>query len=232
MSWKTHYLEVCKINAWPNICRVREARAAMAEKAARHTADVVPVYVADLAANPPVQITTWQDLIARYQEKFMPAAAGVYSRAEYNIAKQISSEDVGGWHARLRDLDNRTYPGEEVDNNLPLIKKFVTQLINKEVGKFVFERDPATSAGALALAQTKTATDVTFKTASRASIHALANPLSAMADNGVNYSGKGRGGGRGGRGKGGGSRPERREGEAGKCWICNSSSHQKSACLV
>jgi hypothetical protein len=232
MSWKTHYLEVCEINAWPNIRWVREARAAMAEKAARHTADVAPVYVADLAANPPVQITTWQDLIARYQEKFIPAAAGVYSRAEYNIAKQISSENVGGWHACLRDLYNRAYPGKEVDNNLPLIEKFVTQLINKKVGKFVFERDPATFAGALAFAQTKTATDVTFKTASRASIHIFANPSSAMADNGVNYSGKGGSGRRGGRGKGGGSRPERREGEAGKCWICDSSSHQKSACLV
>jgi hypothetical protein len=190
MSWKTHYLKVCKINAWPNIRRVREARAAMAEKAARHTADIVPVYVADLAANPPVQITTWQDLIARYQEKFMPPAAGVYSGAEYNIAKQISSEDVGGWHARLRDLYNRAYPVEEVDHNLPLIEKFVTQLINKEVGKFVFERDPATFAAALALAQTKTATDVTFKTTTRANIHAFANPSETMADNGVNYSGR------------------------------------------
>jgi hypothetical protein len=225
MSWKTHYLKVCQINAWPNIRRLREAWAAMAEKAARHTVDVVPVYVADLAANPPVQITTWQDLIARYQDKFMPAAAGVYS----HIAKQILSEDVGGWHARLRDLYNQAYPGEEVDNNLPLIEKCVTQLINKEVSKFVYERDPATFAGALALAQTKTATDVTFKTASRAGIHAFVNPSSAMADNGINYSGKGRGGGRGGRGRGGSSRPERREGESGKCWICDSSSHQKSA---
>jgi hypothetical protein len=155
----------------------------MSEKAARHTADVVPVYVADLTAIPPVQVTTWQDLIARYQEKFMPAAAGVYSRAEYNIAKQILSEDVGGWHARLRDLYNGAYPGKEVNNNLPLIEKFVTQLIKKEVGKFVFKRDPATFTGALALAQTQTATDVTFKTASRASIHAFANP----SDNGVNY---------------------------------------------
>jgi hypothetical protein len=25
MSWKTHYSEVCEINAWPNIRRVREA---------------------------------------------------------------------------------------------------------------------------------------------------------------------------------------------------------------
>jgi hypothetical protein len=158
----------------------------------------------------------------------MPATAGVYSRAEYNIAKQISSEDVRGWHACLRDLFNRAYPGEEVDNNLPLIEKFVTQLINKEVGKLVFERDPATFAGALALAQTKTATDGTFKTASRASIHAFANP----SDNGVNYSGKGCGGGQEGRGKSGSSRPERKEGEAGKCWICNSSSHQKSDCPV
>jgi hypothetical protein len=233
MSWKTHYLKVCEINVWPNIRRVREARAAMAEKAARHTADVVPVYVADLAANPPVQITTtWQDLIARYQEKFMPPAAGVHSRAEYNIAKQISSEDVGGWHARLRDLYNRAYPGKEVDQNFPLIEKFLTQLINKEVGKFVLERDPATFAAALALAQTKTATDVMFKTASRANIHAFANPLATMADNGVNYSGRGRGSGRGTRGKGGSSRPERREGEAGKCWICDTSSHQKSACPV
>jgi hypothetical protein len=124
----------------------------MAEKAARHTADVIPVYIADLAANLPVQITTWQDLIARYQEKFMPSAAGVYSRADYNRAKQISSVDIGGWHARHHDLYNRAYPGEEVDNNLPLIEKFVTQLINKEVGKFKFERDPATFAGALALA--------------------------------------------------------------------------------
>jgi hypothetical protein len=112
----------------------------------------------------------------------------VYSRAEYNIAKQISSEDVGGWHACLCNLYNRAYPGEEVDNNLPLIEKFVTQLINKEVGKFVFERDPATFAGSLAFAQTKTATYVTFQTATRASIHAFVNPSSAMADNGVNYS--------------------------------------------
>jgi hypothetical protein len=147
----------------------------MAKKEARHTADVVHVYVPDLAAIPPVLVTTWQDLIARYQEKFMPAAAGVYSRAEYNIAKQILSEDVGGWHARLC-LYNQAYLGQEVDNNLPLIEKFVTQLINKEVGKFVFVRDPGTFAGALALAQTKTATDVTFKSASHgASIHALAN---------------------------------------------------------
>jgi hypothetical protein len=143
MSWKTHYLEVCEINAWPNIRWVREARVAMSEKAARHTVDVVPVYVADLAAIPPIQVTTWQDLIAKYQEKFMPAAAGVYSHAEYNIAKQILSEDVGGWHARLRNLYNRAYHGEEVNHNLPSIKKFVTQLINKEVVKFVFERDPA-----------------------------------------------------------------------------------------
>jgi hypothetical protein len=109
---------------------------------------------------------------------------------------------------------------------------FVTQLINKEVGKFVFERDPAIFAGALALAQTKTATYVTFKTASRGSIHACANPSYAMADNGVNYSGKGRGSRQGGCGKGVSSCPERREEEAGKCWICDSSSHQKSACPV
>jgi hypothetical protein len=42
----------------------------------------------------------------------MPAAAGVYSRTEYNIAKQISLENVGGWHARLRNLYNRAYPGK------------------------------------------------------------------------------------------------------------------------
>jgi hypothetical protein len=232
MSWKTHYLEVCEINAWPNIRQVREARAAMAEKATRHTADVVPVYVADLAANPPVQVTTWQDFIARYQEKFIPPAAGVYSRAEYNITKQISSEDVGGWHARLRDLYNRAYPGKEVDHNLPLIEKFVTKLINKEVVKFVFERDLPTFAAALALAQTKTATNVTFKSASCVNIHAFTNPSAAMADNGVNYSGRGRGGGRGIQGRSGNGHLERREGETGKCWICDSSSYQKSACPV
>jgi hypothetical protein len=193
MSWKTHYLEVCEINAWPNIRRVREARAAMSEKAARHTADVVPVYVPDPAAVPPVLVTNWQDLIARYQEKFMPAAAGVYSRAEYNTAKHILSEDVGGWHTGLRNLYNWAYPGHKV--------KIVTQLINREVGKFLFERDPATFAEALALAQTKTATDVTFKSGSRgASIHSFANP----SQNGVNYTGRGCGGRLGGRGKKGG----------------------------
>jgi hypothetical protein len=158
----------------------------------------------------------------------MPAATGVYSHAEYNILKQILSEDVGGWHARLRDLYNRAYPGQEVDNNLPLIKKFVTQLINKEVGKFVFERDPGTFAGALALAQTKTATDVTFNSALHsASIHAFTN----LSENGVNFANRRRGGGRGRRGKSG-SRPERRDGEAGKCWICNFFSHQRAECPV
>jgi hypothetical protein len=227
MSGKTHDLEVFEINAWPNIRRVREARASMSEKAARNTANAVPVYVANLAAIPPVLVTTWQDLIARYLEKFMPAAAGVYSRGECNIAKQISLEDIGGWHARLRNLYNQAYQGKE-DHNLPLIEKFVTRLINKEETKFVFERDPGTFAGALALAQTKTATDVTFKSASCASIHAFANP----SENGVNYLGRGRGGGQGGLRKSGSSCPERREGEAGKSWICNSSSHQKAECPV
>jgi hypothetical protein len=43
-------------------------------------------------------------------------------------------------------------PGKEVDNNLPLIEKFVTLLLNN---KFVFEQDPGTFAGAHALAQQK-----------------------------------------------------------------------------
>jgi hypothetical protein len=109
----------------------------MAEKAAPHKADIVPVYVyvANPAAKHPVQITTWQDLIARYEEKFTPAAAGLYFRAEYNIAKQIR-------HRRMACLFSQPLQPrvtrQEVDNNLPLIEKFVTQLINKEVGKFVW----------------------------------------------------------------------------------------------
>jgi hypothetical protein len=92
----------------------------------------------------------------------------------------------------------------------------------------VFERDPGTFAGALALAQTKTVTDVTFKSALRgASIHAFANP----SENSVNFASKGCGGGRGSRGKSS-VRPKRREGEAGKCWVCNSSSHQRAECPV
>jgi hypothetical protein len=197
-------------------------------KAARHTADVIPVYVPDPAAIPPVLVTTWQDLIARYQEKFTPAVAGVYSCAEYNIAKQILSEDVGGWHARLCNLYKRVYPGQEVNNNLLLLEEFFTQLINKEVGNFVFKRDPETFAEALALAQIKAATDVTFKSASRgASIHAFTNP----SKNGVNFANRERGGGHGRRGKSGGC-PEKREGEEGKCWICNSTSHQRAECPV
>jgi hypothetical protein len=51
MSLKMHFLEVCEINAWPNIRRVREARAAMAKKAARHPSDVISLYVAYLAGS-------------------------------------------------------------------------------------------------------------------------------------------------------------------------------------
>jgi hypothetical protein len=120
----------------------------MLEKASKHKANIVPVYVADPAAVPPVLVTTWEDFIARYQEKFMPAAAGVYSQAKYQIAKQLSSEDVGGWHAQLRDLYNRAYPGQEVNTNHLLIEKFIMQLINKEVGKFVYKRAPTTLAEA------------------------------------------------------------------------------------
>jgi hypothetical protein len=62
--------------------------------------------------------------------------------------------------------------------------------------------------------------------------HAFINPSAAIAENGVNYSGRGRGGGRGTRGRSCNGRSERRDGETGKCWICDSSSHQKSACPV
>jgi hypothetical protein len=177
MSWKTHYLEACEINAWPNIHLVREARAAMSEKAARHTADVVPVYIADLAAILPV-------LEGSHCEVPGEVHAGCRRSVLPRRVQHCKADFVGRC---LRNLYNRAYPGKEVDNNLPLIKKFVTQLINKEVGKFVFEREPQTFAGA----QTKTATDMTFKSASRASIHAFANP----SENGINYSGRGPGGG-------------------------------------
>jgi hypothetical protein len=99
----------------------------MFDKASRHNADIIPVYVDDPNPVPPVLVTAWEDLIDRYQEKFMPAAAGVYSRAEYHTARQISSEDVGGWHTCLHNLYNRAYPGQEVDTNHAFIKKFVTQ---------------------------------------------------------------------------------------------------------
>jgi hypothetical protein len=131
----------------------------MLEKASRHTADAVLIHVADPTTSHPSVVTAWEDLSDQYQEEFMPVAAEMYSRG---VPRSQADLLLGcGWmHAQLAISTIVRIP---CVYQPPPHQEVVTQLLNKEVGRFLYKGSLATFAQAPALAQTKTTTNVTFK---------------------------------------------------------------------
>lgn len=94
---------------------------------------------------------TLGDVLDLYEARFMPNAQSSSAQAQFDLAKQGTRESILQWHARLRALYLRAYPGGIIDNALP-IRRFALGLRRDNVMRQVLRERPEAFAEALACA--------------------------------------------------------------------------------
>jgi hypothetical protein len=143
--WRRNFEQTLQINGWANERCQREAAAAMESTAAKFTSDI-PAFV---AARP------IQDNL--YETRFLPAAAGQLAAAQFQTAAQMDGEQIAVWHARLRTIFERAFPGENIQNSRLLINKFVLKLADSNIRQGTHRANPATYNAAMTAASNKAA---------------------------------------------------------------------------
>ena len=79
-----------------------------------------------------------------YEARFLPAAAGQLAAAQFQTAAQMDGEMIAVWHARLRTIFERAFPGENIQNSRLLINKFVLKLSDADIRQWTHRANPDT----------------------------------------------------------------------------------------
>jgi hypothetical protein len=132
--WRRNFEHTIQINGWANERSQREAAAAMESTATEFTSDV-PAHV----AGRPVA-----DMLNLYKSRFLPAAVGQLAAAQFQTAAQMEGEQIAVWHARLRTIFERAFPGEKIQGSRLLINKFVLKLADSNIRHWTHQANPAT----------------------------------------------------------------------------------------
>jgi hypothetical protein len=90
---------------------------------------------------------TLEELLARYEAKFLPPAASALARTHFEAAKQGQKESILAFHGRISTLFARAYPGLNAGDLL--IRAFTTGLKTLRLREFVQRASPATWDAAL-----------------------------------------------------------------------------------
>lgn len=157
-TWREHFETVARINRWEAERACLEAKAAMEDIAARKVKDV------SLQRGPPdprdpYQMPTWnlQSLLRTYESRFVTKEAGRIAEAKFLEASRSSGEDILAYHARLRDLFLRAFPGVVAETSAQLRSQFIRGLRSPAIMEYMSERDPTTYTECLAMAEQKQA---------------------------------------------------------------------------
>lgn len=126
LEYKRHFTKVAQLQHWDDVRQRREMAAGMQEKAGNAVSDIDPEGVADIDA-----------LTVLYEGRFMPAAAGITARRNYQSAKQLPTETVREWHTRVRELFTLAYPGDDINAVAHSIDLYVNGLANPNVRIYV-----------------------------------------------------------------------------------------------
>jgi hypothetical protein len=144
---RRNFEQTVQINGWANERQQREAAAAMEVTAAKFMSNI-PAYVAGRAI---------ADMLALYESRFLPAAAGQLGAAQFQTAAQMDSEQIAVWHARLRNIFERAFPGENIQGSRLLINKFVLKLADFNIRQWTHRANPATYNAAMTAASNEAA---------------------------------------------------------------------------
>jgi hypothetical protein len=145
--WRRNFEQTLQINGWANERCQREAAAAMESTAAEFTSDIPPF----------VQGRPIQDMLNLYKTRFLPAATGQLAAAQFQTAAQMDGEQIAVWHARLRTIFERAFPGKNIQNSRLLINKFVLKLADSNIWQWTHRANPATYYAAMSAASNEAA---------------------------------------------------------------------------
>jgi hypothetical protein len=98
-----------------------------------------------------------QDMLNLYKTRFLPTAAGQLAAAQFQTAAKMDGEQIAVWHARLRTIFERAFPGENIQNSRLLINKFVLKLANSNIRQWTHRANPATYNAAMTATLNKAA---------------------------------------------------------------------------
>jgi hypothetical protein len=80
-----------------------------------------------------VQGRSINNMLNLYKARFLPAAAGQLAAAQFQTAAQMDGKQIAVWHARLRTIFERVFPGEDIQNSRLLINKFELKLSDSDI---------------------------------------------------------------------------------------------------
>jgi hypothetical protein len=92
-----------------------------------------------------------------YKTRFLPAAAGQLAAAQFQTAAQMDVEQIAVWHARLRTILERAFPGENIQNSRLLINKFILKLADSNIRQWTHRANPVTYNDAMTAASNEAA---------------------------------------------------------------------------
>ena len=224
ITWRRNASRIITLNGWDdgdNLARAKnEIRVSITGNADVVVADIQPLGAAE----------TLEEFLDRLQARFCPAAQSQYARMAYDQATQNPSEDILGWHGRLRALFTRAHPGlaADLENNNILIRKFVVGLIDADVKQWTLSADPATYAVALTVSQNRAAVGAVLsggKASSVSSINAVDDGSGTPSTAGINTTLR-----RNGITQQTGTNAAPAVGGGGLCWRCGSPNHLMRDC--
>ena len=146
LSWRIQFQVIAGINDWSNT----EAKAMAFAYMKGHALDTV------LDIDIKREGETLEDLLGRYQMRFLPASRSQMLRAQFNHIVQLPNESVQRLHARMRVLYNLAYPDVDDRSDTLLTERFVAALNNREVQNYVRRRKPENFEKALEIANEET----------------------------------------------------------------------------
>jgi excinuclease UvrABC ATPase subunit len=77
--------------------------------------------------------------------------------AQFQTAAQMDGEQIVVWHARLRTIFERAFPGKNIQNSRLLINKFVLKLSDSNIRQWTHRANPATYNAAMTAASNEAA---------------------------------------------------------------------------
>ena len=193
LTWKDNFTLAAEINGWNNDRQCREAKANIEGAAARMISDIPHIVLGQ----------TVVQLLALYEARFLPAAAGDMARVQFRTACQKEAESILQWHTRVRELFTRSYPAEPLEASVQLRDQFILGLSESKIKEYTWDSHPATFAAALANASSKSASN-TVMAASALGPGTITAAPTIKQEPGINFVQQ-RGGGGGGSGGGGGA---------------------------
>ena len=143
-TWRKRFQTIVTIAGWNDLRARRELFAAMTGTAAKIVADIA---IEDPAGGLPAGgVARTLDLVLTdYEARFVTTEASDQAEADFELAQQMTDETLLEWHARLRDLYLRAFPGADLDagpGGRTLRKRFVAGLDNKDVRIHVYDHRP------------------------------------------------------------------------------------------